>query len=1415
MLPERNGNDDAGQETVRDAGEELDSTPKPEVPVTVEVSTPTSVSEQSSAGPAGSSNDYFSAYPAFTEQHAEWKRSYDASISPSVSASDVTAAGHFELPDTLSALPASDRPEFYTTASNLSVSTVSSAATVTAAASAPALVELGQERPPYPNQSYAALQHQHHPAPHPPPLLKQRTAHPGQIATFTSALALASVHHSGSRTAGNSPATTPSPGLFNPQSAPIVSEWEPPATPGTYASPFLHFTQRVPPKETHVADVEVDPISGRKLINHYEIIDELGRGTHGKVKLGRDLMTDSYVAIKIVERFSRRRKLGRLGTTEDKVMKEVAILKQARHPNVVGLLEVIDDPSRKKVYIVLEWVERGEIQWRTKGPVEVTMVESRRYERERAGTVDPQVQAEDAAVLAEAQRRLARHRRSQQRAFRQMRRDVHADPAAWSNEMAGDESSDMSDDDRLSRVSTESYPNRLLVANLRRASRTPSPLPPHLEVTTPIAEYQPQTSPITSEPLTLSPSISRRDFGEYTYTGLEGTMYGAYMPQSSNEPSRTSSLVNSMHSSGSFPRVRGSSDTLSHTASEILDAGLDPDLEYVPMMTIQQCRVAFRDTLLGLQYLHYQGIVHRDIKPPNLLATKDLRVKISDFGVSHLGKPISEGETGEGVSEHETQDLADEAKELAKTVGTPAFYAPELCISDSDHTPLPVTKAIDVWALGITLFCMLYARTPFVDSEYVVMRYIAEEEITIMRQRLKPVDTKARSRPSSHGRAFPPLATGKRHPYELAYEDIGEDLHDLMKRLLTKDPRKRITLEEVRHHPWVVEDLVDKLGWLEETDPNRQSQGKKIEVSKEDVIAAVVPLQFLDRVRSSIKKVGERLGLTAPPAGKTTGRGRAGSNALSGTGAISPAASIASSVGTEKSRDSRRHSLRGEDTGSHILTALKTSRDPAEHPLSRSVAASPELDRQEQYFDEPVRPESALGAIEDAEQTPIPRPYPPERATTVLPAGSSMRTVRQSDFRKGRHEESPPPSPGLPGTPTAVETASSVLGSGWGSGVARRILKSVRERSTAGRSRASSSERGSIGSVDTHGEPSVALSQTTAAGFMNHPYELDDQGSLSAMSSTHNSPTSSRPMSLLNSPSREHLSPRTADVGPLSRNSSSGSISSLGRRAMLSSSASNSRSPTNIKRIPPASSAEDWQRATDEHVRKLIREHDEEEQEPLSPSYVDRTCPPSPDDQRLRQDAPNGRRISHFDISSPDSQQFGTSPTGQDVSLPPPELSSMSDLGSTSTVSASMSNPSIPSVISRASSVDPTDAIPPTIPEKTDLMSSDDTLNPKTTRFEDEVTDDGYIGDDNVLNSDEDDEAYDDSSDSDGGLVMSRRKSATKAFGEAAKERRGTGLSVRSKKSSRSGSSNTMKKIRTRDSEEGRQRTPPADVAEA
>jgi hypothetical protein len=104
--------------------------------------------------------------------------------------------------------------------------------------------------------------------------------------------------------------------------------------------------------ETHHVTKDYDHRTGAKVINKYEFIKTVGRGVHGKVKLAKDIETGEYVAIKIVNRTQRKR-LGRWDPmeAEQKVRREIAIMKKCVHPNVVALQEVMDDPNSKKIYL--------------------------------------------------------------------------------------------------------------------------------------------------------------------------------------------------------------------------------------------------------------------------------------------------------------------------------------------------------------------------------------------------------------------------------------------------------------------------------------------------------------------------------------------------------------------------------------------------------------------------------------------------------------------------------------------------------------------------------------------------------------------------------------------------------------------------------------------------------------------------------------------------------------------------------------------------------------------------------------------------------------------------------------------------------------------------------------------------------
>ena len=316
-----------------------DNTPRSELPSLPEAVTASLLSQMHPLDPEPS---YFSPQPRRLYS-AQIPRSMPASSEPSPSSStNASATSIIAEPEPAFTLPPG-RPTFtrdLSTASNTSTTTVR-ASTVDTIRSYVASQQL-RDGPVYPNQSYAALHLQQHPSPYIPPIVRSRSSHPAHSAANSlSGLSTFGLAHenyrdimdSAPRTVGNSPVS--SPGLFDPSNR-RSHHFEQPND-GLYSSPWLHHTHRQAPKETHIADVQADPISGRKIVNQYEIIDELGRGVHGKVKLGKDLEKGTYVAIKIVDRYSKRRRLGKNTSHEDKIKREIAILKKARHPNIVKI----------------------------------------------------------------------------------------------------------------------------------------------------------------------------------------------------------------------------------------------------------------------------------------------------------------------------------------------------------------------------------------------------------------------------------------------------------------------------------------------------------------------------------------------------------------------------------------------------------------------------------------------------------------------------------------------------------------------------------------------------------------------------------------------------------------------------------------------------------------------------------------------------------------------------------------------------------------------------------------------------------------------------------------------------------------------------------------------------------------------
>ena len=115
-------------------------------------------------------------------------------------------------------------------------------------------------------------------------------------------------------------------------------------------------------------------------------------------------------------------------------------------------------------------------------------------------------------------------------------------------------------------------------------------------------------------------------------------------------------------------------------------------------------------------------------------------------------------------------------------------------------------------------------------------------------------------------------------------EVIPNDLRNLLEALLMKDPTKRITIKEVKQHPWVLQDLANPTTWLEATDPERVNGGGRIEVNEEEMEKAVVPASWttgvIRHVKTGFNKLRKKMGMGGNVPDYATGKDKVGLHPL-------------------------------------------------------------------------------------------------------------------------------------------------------------------------------------------------------------------------------------------------------------------------------------------------------------------------------------------------------------------------------------------------------------------------------------------------------------------------------------------------------------------------------------------------------
>lgn len=192
-------------------------------------------------------------------------------------------------------------------------------------------------------------------------------------------------------------------------------------------------------------------------------------------------------------------------------------------------------------------------------------------------------------------------------------------------------------------------------------------------------------------------------------------------------------------------------------------------LEGITPIPEKAARNLIWDVLNALEYLHTLRIAHGDVRPDNLLRAVNGSVKLNAIGcITHDFTQIN------NLPALVKARLGD---------ASPAFLAPELCwLSDAPEAH-PKSYAMDVWAVGVVLYFMLYGRVPFGGHDD------AEIQASICKRRLR----------------FPRQPETSRKVRSLLKGVLGE-----------KDPKTRIGLSELKGHPWFTEgeryELEDAVG---------------------------------------------------------------------------------------------------------------------------------------------------------------------------------------------------------------------------------------------------------------------------------------------------------------------------------------------------------------------------------------------------------------------------------------------------------------------------------------------------------------------------------------------------------------------------------------------------------------------------
>ncbi|ETW09608.1 CMGC/MAPK protein kinase [Aphanomyces invadans] len=274
------------------------------------------------------------------------------------------------------------------------------------------------------------------------------------------------------------------------------------------------------------------------------------------------------------------------------------------------------------------------------------------------------------------------------------------------------------------------------------------------------------------------------------------------MARKQNDAKHTLREICLMQSLGAHPNVVGVKNMSVNVADDelyIVMDFMDTDMHRVIQssqpLSESHYKFFLHQILRGVKHLHDNGVLHRDLKPGNILVTKNCQVKIADFGLARSvpkrtiskPRPASAGPTKKDTADSDWQPMTEH-------VVTRWYRAPELMLQPDGQ----YNTGVDMWSVGC-IFAEILGRKAFFPGKNFI------HQLTLIFDVIgTPCTNDVKKMKSTQAQRFiKSLGKKAKVPFRTLFPTASPDAIDLLDKLLQFDPTARCTVDEALAHPYM------------------------------------------------------------------------------------------------------------------------------------------------------------------------------------------------------------------------------------------------------------------------------------------------------------------------------------------------------------------------------------------------------------------------------------------------------------------------------------------------------------------------------------------------------------------------------------------------------------------------------------